>query len=111
MYLLYQARLTSHFRTSRAAKSSHSPIAIPNHYQHGTGTAELLVCARCGVFPLVLCSIDDKLYAITNINTCQYLDKFTQAPKFVDYDGEKEQQRLAQRKNSGIPQVTVSPTT
>lgn len=81
-----------------------------SRYRHGTGTADFLVCARCGVSPLVLCSINGELYATVNINALEDIAMFTQAGKFVEYDGETQQQRLARRKNSWVSKVTVLPT-
>ncbi len=80
-------------------------------YRYGTGTADFLICARCGVFPLVLCSNEGELYAVININALEDVTMFTQTPKSVDYGGETQQQRLARRKSSWISQVTVSPIT
>lgn len=81
-----------------------------SRYRHGTGTADFLLCARCGVSPLVLCSINGELYATVNINALEDIAMFMQAGNFVEYDGETQQQRLARRKNSWVSKVTVSPT-
>jgi len=77
-------------------------------YRHGTGTADFLVCSRCGVCPLVLCLINDELHAVVNINALEDIAMFTQPAKSVDYDGETQQQRLVRRKKNWISQVTVS---
>lgn len=69
------------------------------------------MCARCGVSPVVLCSINGEVHAVVNINTLSDIAIFTQAVKFVDYEGETQQQRIARRKNSWISQVTVSLST
>lgn len=111
---------TCSFCTKHAARYTSDPagqIKVIIHeskfltrYRHGTGTADFLVCARCGVSPLVLCSINNELHAIVNINALEDVAIFTQAAKFVDYDGETQLSRLERRKNSWISKVTVSPT-
>jgi hypothetical protein len=37
-------------------------------YEFGTRTATFHVCARCGAVPLVTSEIDDRLYAVINVN-------------------------------------------
>lgn len=106
------------FCTKHAARYTSDPagqIKVVVHestflsrYRHGTSTADFLVCARCGVSPVVLCSINGEVHAIVNINTLSDIAMFTQAVKFVDYEGETQQQRIARRKKSWISQVTVS---
>lgn len=81
-----------------------------SRYRHGTGTADFLVCARCGVSPVVLCSIDNEFHAIVNVNTLEDVVMFTQAAKFVDYDEETQFSRLDRRKKNWISKVTVLPT-
>jgi len=44
-------------------------------YVFGTETADFLVCARCGVAPLVTSRIDDKVYAVVNVNTFENVER------------------------------------
>jgi hypothetical protein len=79
-----------------------------SRYEFGTGTAEFVVCAGCGVVPLVTSSIDERRYAVVNVNTFDGIDpaRITIAP--ASFDGEEVGDRLARRQRSWIPDVRVT---
>ncbi|MHA6205427.1 GFA family protein [Dyella soli] len=79
--------------------------ALVSRYAFATATAEFLVCARCGVVPVVTSMIDDRLYAVVNINTFQNVDPslFRRGP--ASFEGEDAEARLARRKRHWIADV------
>jgi hypothetical protein len=78
-----------------------------SRYEFGTGTAEFLVCARCGAVPLVTSKIDDRLYAVVNVNTFDDVDpaRITIAP--TSFEGEDVGDRLARRRRNWIADVRM----
>ena len=78
-----------------------------NRYRFGTETAEFLVCAACGVVPVVLGEIDGTTYAGINVNTAVDADFSAHPVRTMDYGGEAMEQRRARRKKSWIADVTV----
>src|ERR1700759_5153632 len=43
-------------------------------YFFGTGPGRFHVCSRCGVVPLVTCELDDRIYAVVNVNSFGNVD-------------------------------------
>ena len=76
-------------------------------YRFATGTAEFLVCRRCGVVPFVTSLIDGRLYAVVNVNTFESDEPLTLTEKISDFDGETMEDRLARRTRTWIPQVSI----
>jgi len=78
-----------------------------SRYEFGTGTAEFVVCSRCGAVPLVTSRITDRLYAVVNVNTFDDVDpaRITIAP--ASFDGEEVGDRLARRQRNWIPDVRM----
>ena len=74
-------------------------------YKFGTGTADFHVCSRCGVVPFVTSDIDDRLYAVVNVNTLQG-ETVSRQP--ATFDAEDVEARLRRRKDNWIPDVTIS---
>jgi hypothetical protein len=76
-----------------------------SHYAFGTHTADFLVCARCGVVPVVTSRIDGHLYAVVSVNAFEDLSgtPILRAP--ADFEGEDEADRLARRKRNWIADV------
>ena len=64
-------------------------------YAFGTRTADFLVCARCGIVPVVTSRIDGQLYAVVSVNAFEDVSgtPILRAP--ADFDGEDEPSRLA----------------
>jgi hypothetical protein len=76
-----------------------------SRYAFGTRTAEFLVCADCGVAPLVISRIDGHDYAVVNVNTFTDVDRSLLQLQTVDFEGEDEAERLARRKRHWIGDV------
>ncbi len=79
--------------------------ALLSRYTFGTGTAEMHVCARCGVVPLSTCRIDGRLYAVVNVNAFDDVDPARLSRKPVTLEGEPVAERLARRQRNWIPDV------
>ena len=96
--------------TSNPAGTLSVRIARPaqvSRYEFGTGTAEFLVCSRCGAVPLVTSRIEGTLFAVVNVNTFDRVDpaRITIAP--ASFDGEEVGDRLARRQRNWIPDVRI----
>lgn len=74
-------------------------------YSFGTKTADFLVCARCGIVPVVTSLIDDKLYAVVNVNTFDGVDPALLRRAKSVLEGETEAVRLARRARNWIGDV------
>lgn len=82
--------------------------ALVSKYRFGTGTAEFYLCARCGVVPFVTSMIDDRLYAVVNVNSFEGIDPSRFSRQVVDFDGETTESRLDRRTRNWIPSVTIA---
>lgn len=78
------------------------------HYQFGTRTAEFHVCSRCGIVPVVTSRIDDRLYAVVNVNCFEGVDPSILKKSPASFDGEGTDDRLARRKRNWIADVRIS---
>jgi hypothetical protein len=74
-------------------------------YAFGTKTADFHVCTRCGVVPVVSCRLDDRLYAVVNVNTFEGVPSELLRRSPASFDGEDEATRLARRRRHWIPDV------
>jgi hypothetical protein len=74
-------------------------------YVFGTKTADFHVCTRCGVAPVVSCRLDDRLYAVVNVNTFEGVPAEMLQHSPASFDGEDEATRLARRRRNWIPDV------
>ena len=74
-------------------------------YGFGTNTADFCVCSICGVVPIVLSEIDDRVYAVVNVNTLEDINEFSFAISSTNFDGEDTEGRLERRKRNWIPSV------
>lgn len=77
-------------------------------YRFGTATAAFHVCARCGAVPLVTSTIDERLYAVVNVNTFEGVDRAALVRAETSFDSEDTSGRLARRKRTWIPTVSIS---
>jgi hypothetical protein len=82
------------------------PLEV-SRYEFGTGTAEFLVCARCGAVPLVMSRIAGRNYAVVNVNTFDGVDAARLEIAPASFDGEEVGDRLARRQRNWIPDVVV----
>lgn len=78
-----------------------------SRYVFGTGTAEFLVCVRCGAVPLVTSRIGGRTYAVVNVNTFDAVDAARIEIAPASFDGEEVGDRLARRQRNWIPDVVV----
>lgn len=84
-----------------------NPAAV-SKYAFATRTADFLVCASCGVVPLVLCEIDGKTYAVVNANSFDDKESLILRRNATDFDGEQTNARLQRRAKNWIPNVQVT---
>lgn len=92
---------TSH----REARLDATVAGLVSKYKFGTDTAEFHVCARCGVVPFVTSDIDDRSYAVVNVNTFEGDVSLTRSP--ASFSDEDTPTRLGRRKDNWIPDVTI----
>lgn len=95
---------TSHPQAAIAA-TVRDPRAM-SKYRFGTGTADFVVCTRCGVPPLVTCEIEGRLRAVVNVNTFEGLDPANIPRAPATFEGEDVENRLARRARGWIGTVT-----
>jgi hypothetical protein len=74
-------------------------------YRFGSGTADYLVCRRCGVYVGAIFETTAGLRAVVNVNCLADRALFTQVPSAPDYDGETNDARLARRAINWMPAV------
>lgn len=77
-------------------------------YAFGTRTALFHVCSRCGVVPLVTSEIDNRLYAVVNVNAFENVDPSWLRRASSNFDGEGVESRLARRQRNWIGDVRIS---
>jgi hypothetical protein len=78
-----------------------------SRYVFGTGTAEFLVCASCGVTPLVTSRIEDRTYAVVNVNTFENVERARLRATPASFEGEEVGARLERRKRNWIARVVL----
>jgi len=97
--------------------TSHSEAALTaivqddthvTQYRFGTATADFYICSRCGVVPFVTSMIEDRLYAVVNVNSFEGIDPSCFSRAVTDFDGETTASRLDRRKSKWIPSVTIT---
>jgi hypothetical protein len=97
--------------TSHPAASLKARVTEPGmvaRYAFGTETANFLVCARCGVAPLVTSQIEGKTFAVVNANAFDNLDRIRLIPQAASFDGEEVQARLDRRRRNWIADVVLA---
>lgn len=80
--------------------------AMVSRYAFGTETAQFLICSRCGVVPACVCVVEDRLYAVVNVNTFDNVDRDLLNHGTVSFDGEDAMSRIARRQRYWIGDVT-----
>ncbi len=88
-----------------ALKVAIADPASVSRYAFGTRTAEFLVCARCGIVPVVTSRIDGRLYAVVSVNAFDGVDPSLLRRAPASFDGEGTDSRLARRKRNWIADV------
>lgn len=77
--------------------------ALVDSYRFGSGTAEFLICRRCGVYIGAVCETAVGTRAVINTNCLDDRAAFTRRPSPVYHDGEATDDRLARRATSWTP--------
>jgi hypothetical protein len=80
-----------------------------NRYAFGTRTAEFLVCARCGIVPVVTSRIEGHTYAVVSVNAFENIDGIPIRRSGADFEGEESEARLARRQRNWIADVSFDP--
>ena len=78
-----------------------------SRYAFGTKTAEFLVCAVCGVVPLVTSEIESRLYAVVSVHALDGVDPSLLRHGEANFDGEGVDSRLERRKRHWIGDVEI----
>jgi len=76
-----------------------------SRYAFGTMTADFHICTHCGVVPVVTSTIDDRLYAVVNVNAFENVDESLLKRSSSTLEGEETADRLARRKRNWIAEV------
>jgi hypothetical protein len=76
-------------------------------YRFGHGTAQWVICSRCGVLTAVLCEIDDRLRAVVRVQSMVDHTFASETP--TDFEDESIAGRLDRRAKTWIGTVEVSP--
>ncbi len=79
--------------------------AMVSKYAFGTRTAEFHICTRCGIVPIATSRIDDRLYAVVNVNAFEGVDPSLLRRASKSFEGEDKENRLARRKRNWIAKV------
>jgi hypothetical protein len=95
---------------TRTASDAHGSVEIwaedwslVEPYRFGSGTAEFLICRRCGVYVGAVCVTTVGARAVINTNCLEDRATFIRQPAPVDHDGEATQDRLARRAANWTP--------
>ena len=74
-----------------------------SRYTFGTGTAEFLICATCGVVPAVIWKDTDRLLGVARVNCLAESEVLLANVGQADFEGETEAKRLERRARSWTP--------
>ena len=77
-------------------------------YRFGHGTAQWIICSRCGVLTAVLSEIDNRLRAVVRVQS-MVEHTFRAAETPTDFEAESVAGRLERRARTWIGTVEVSP--
>jgi hypothetical protein len=77
--------------------------SLVESYRFGTGTAEFLICKRCGVYIGAIGDTASGTRAVVNTNCLEDRAAFTQQAHPVDHAGEATGDRLARRATHWTP--------
>jgi hypothetical protein len=73
------------------------------NYRFGTHTADFLLCAECGCLLGAACRIDDRDFAVVNVNCIDELTAQPLTTRAVDFSAEDVTTRLARRRTNWMP--------
>lgn len=92
------ARLALHYRDR----------SLLSTYRFGHGTAQWIICSKCGVLTAVLCEIEGRLRAVVRVQSM--LEHAFLTPEVsTDFESESVAERLVRRARTWIGTVIVSP--
>ncbi len=74
-------------------------------YRFGSGSADFLICRRCGVYIGAVCTTGAGTWAVTNTNSLTDRALFTGSVAPVDHNGEAIEDRMARRTANWTPAV------
>src|SRR5262249_17101663 len=77
-------------------------------YRFGHGTAQWIICSKCGVLTAVLCEIEGRLRAVVRVQS-MVEHVFLTPEVLTDFESESVAERLARRARTWIGTVNVSP--
>ena len=99
-----------HAHNTRTTSDPHGSVdfhaadwSLVQPYRFGTGTAEFLICKRCGVYIGAIDEAASGTRSVININFLEDRAAFTQQPIPVNRDGEAAGDRLARRAANWTP--------
>jgi len=78
---------------------------LVRRYRFGTGTADFLICSRCGVYIGAVTETADGARAVINTACLDDSAMFTAVPVPVNHDGEAKRQRQDRRAENWTPAV------
>lgn len=78
-------------------------------YRFGHGTAQWIICSKCGVLAAVLCEIEGRLRAVVRVQS-MVEHAFLRPEVSTDFESESIAERLARRARTWIGTVNVSPS-
>ena len=97
---------TSNPRASLRARVTEPGMVA--RYAFGTETAQFLVCARCGVAPLVTSQIEGTTYAVVNVNSFDNVERARIHAQPASFEGEDVASRLERRRRNWIADVVLA---
>jgi hypothetical protein len=97
---------TSHPRASLRARITDPGMVA--RYAFGTETASFLVCAHCGVAPLVTSQIEGTMFAVVNVNSFDNVDRSRIKSQPASFEGEEVSSRLERRRRHWIADVVLA---
>ena len=74
-------------------------------YRFGTGTAEFVICRRCGIYIGAIGETTAGTRAVINTNSLEDRALFNGSPAPTDHNGESVESRLARRAANWTPTV------
>ncbi len=80
------------------------PVALLR-YRFATGSADFLLCARCGVYVGAVMEEDGRRFGIVNLNALDARADLTQVPETMDYSAEDASARRVRRRARWTPMV------
>lgn len=84
--------------------------SLVSRYVFGLGTAEMVVCARCGVYCAAVMREGDRAWAVLNVNLFRdAASAFDRPAHSMSYEGETREERIARRKRVWTPVELLEP--